>query len=94
MLSAYFGYIAGIAAGGVQLVLFLRWLHRRMRDDEVMRAFVRDMATVQVPYIHRALRELSRSAGIEIDDPPPIQYVEFESRRKGEANYNGFSGHW
>jgi hypothetical protein len=29
----------------VQFVIFLRWLHRRMRNDEITRAFVRDIAT-------------------------------------------------
>jgi len=93
MQIAYLAYIGGIATFGVQLVLFLRWLHRRMRDDEVMRAFVRDMATVQLPYLHKALRIHGRAMGVEIDDPPPIQYVEFNNRGKS-GGYNGFTHHW
>ncbi len=43
----------GLASAGVQLVLFLRWLHRRMRDDEVARVFIRDLAKVHLPLLYR-----------------------------------------
>jgi len=33
----------------LQLALFLRWLHRRIRDDEIHRAFFRDLATNHLP---------------------------------------------
>jgi hypothetical protein len=33
---------------GVQLVVFLRWLHRRIRDDEINREFVYKDATYLV----------------------------------------------
>ena len=33
----YFALLAALASTGVQLAVFLRWLHRRMRDDEIMR---------------------------------------------------------
>jgi len=36
----------------LQFVLFLRWLHRRMRNDEITRAFVRDIATNHLPHIY------------------------------------------
>jgi hypothetical protein len=35
----------------VQLVVFLRWLHRRIRDDELNRAFVYDVAKNHLPHI-------------------------------------------
>jgi hypothetical protein len=43
----------------VQLVLFLRWLHRRMRNDEITRAFVRDIATNHLPHIYNALQKIA-----------------------------------
>ena len=42
----------------LQLFLFIRWLHRRMRDDEIRRAFIRDMATVS--YTHLTLPTILR----------------------------------
>ncbi len=40
MPASWFAILAAIVSGAVQFVLFLRWLHRRMRNDEIMRAFV------------------------------------------------------
>ncbi len=54
-----------------QFFVFLRWLHRRLRDADIARAFVRDMATNHLPHIYRALHCLAAHHGIEIDDPPP-----------------------
>ena len=45
----------------VQFVLFLRWLHRRMRNDEITRAFVRDIATNHLPHIYNALQKIAAS---------------------------------
>lgn len=35
----------------LQFILFLRWLYRRIRNDEITRAFVEDMATNHLPHI-------------------------------------------
>jgi hypothetical protein len=77
------GWIGGIAVAGVQLVVFLRWAHRRMRDDEINRAFVRDMATNHLPHLYGALRQIAQHQGVELSDPPPIKFIEF----------NGDKGH-
>jgi hypothetical protein len=72
----------------VQFVLFVRWLYRRIRNDELTRAFVQDMATNHLPHIYHALREICRAQGIELSEPPPIHWVEFNgsdsSRRRTE----------
>jgi hypothetical protein len=59
-----------------QLVVFLRWLHRRMRDDEIERAFVHDMATSHLPHMYHALRLIANHLHIELDDPPPVRFLE------------------
>jgi hypothetical protein len=59
-----------------QLVMFLRWLHRRMRDEEIERAFVRDMATNHLPHIYHALRLMAAHLHIELDEPPPVRFLE------------------
>jgi hypothetical protein len=68
----------------VQLVLFLRWLHRRMRDDEIMRAFVRDVATNHLPHIYAALRIIAAEKGIELDSPPLVRFLELNGNRSRE----------
>jgi hypothetical protein len=59
-----------------QLVVFLRWLHRRMRDDEIERAFVHDMATCHLPHIYHALRLIATNLQIALDDPPPVRFLD------------------
>jgi len=68
---------------GVQLVVFLRWLHRRLRDDEIHRAFVYDIATNHLPHIYDALRAIAEEKGIALPEPPPLRFIDLnESRRK------------
>ena len=50
-------WLTTIVPVAVQFILFLRWLHRRMRNDEITRAFVRDIATNHLPHIYNALLE-------------------------------------
>jgi hypothetical protein len=65
-----------------QFVLFLRWLHRRMRNDEITRAFVRDIATNHLPHIYNALQKIAAEQGIELDETPLVQFVDLNHRRK------------
>jgi hypothetical protein len=66
----------------VQFVVFLRWLHRRMRNDEITRTFVRDIATNHLPHIYNALQKIAAQQGIELDETPLVQFVDLNSRRK------------
>lgn len=70
------GWITAIAVVCVQFVLVARWLYRRMRDDEINRAFVRDMATNHLPHVYQALRQLAEAQGIELKEPPLVRFVE------------------
>ncbi len=67
---------------GVQFVLFLRWLHRRMRNDEIVRAFVHDIATNHLPHIYSALRQIAEQKGIELQEPPLVRFVELRGHRR------------
>ena len=60
----------------VQFFFFLRWLHRRMRDDEIRRAFVHDMALNHLPHLYHALQRIADHMGLEIEEPPPVQFLE------------------
>ena len=76
MPAHWYAILAALVSVGVQLVVFLRWLHRRMRDDEINRAFVRDVATNHLPHIYSALRQIAAEQGIELEDPPLVRFVD------------------
>jgi len=63
------------SASAVQLILFLRWLYRRVRNDEMTRCFVEDMATNHLPHIYSVLGKICDQKGIERDPLPPIRWV-------------------
>jgi len=75
-------WLTAVIPIAVQFVVFLRWLHRRMRNDEITRAFVRDIATNHLPHIYNALQKIAMQQGIELDDTPLVQFVDLNSRRK------------
>ena len=56
-----------------QLALFLRWLYRRVRNNEIMRAFAHDIATNHLPHIYERLERLREEQGIERSPLPPIR---------------------
>lgn len=66
----------------VQLVVFLRWLHRRMRDDEINRAFIRDVALHHLPHIYDALRSIAAEQGIALDAPPLVRFIDLHTQRR------------
>jgi uncharacterized protein involved in response to NO len=82
MLSHWFAAITAVASGAVQFVLFLRWLHRRMRDDEIVRAFVLDIAATHLPHIYTALREIAARQGIDLAEPPMVRFVEINGEHR------------
>lgn len=67
-----------VASAAVQLVVFLRWLHRRMRDDAIHRQFVRDMATNHLPHIYEALHKIAAKQNIQLTLPPNIRFIDFD----------------
>jgi hypothetical protein len=80
------GWLTAAIPVAVQFVLFLRWLHRRMRNDEITRAFVRDIATNHLPHIYNALQKIAAQQGIELDETPLVQFVDLShARRRRES---------
>jgi hypothetical protein len=69
--------LTAAASAGVQFVLFLRWLHRRMRDDEINRAFVRDLALTHLPHIYETLQSICEQQGISVHPAPQVRFVDF-----------------
>jgi hypothetical protein len=75
-------YVVGGLAVVVQAVVFLRWIYRRIRDDEINRAFVRDMATNHLPHIYHGMKQIAQANGIELEDPPPVRWIDLNSNGK------------
>lgn len=82
MSAHLYGIFAAVFSVGVQFVLFLRWLHRRMRNDEIARAFIRDIATNHLPHIYDALHKIAARQGITLDETPMVRFVDLNHRRR------------
>ncbi|HWZ96919.1 MAG TPA: hypothetical protein VN025_04090 [Candidatus Dormibacteraeota bacterium] len=89
-MSLYWPHLLALLVPiGVQLVVFLRWLHRRMRDDEIHRAFVYDVATNHLPHIYDALRAMAEQQGIVLDSPPAVRFIDLNERRREKRRRPG-----
>lgn len=82
MFSSPFTMIVALLSVGAQLVVFLRWMHRRIRDDEIQRAFIRDLALRHLPAIYKALNTMAEQQGIELDETPIVNYVDLRNGRR------------
>jgi hypothetical protein len=65
-----------IFSSAVQFTLFLRWLYRRIRDDEITQTFVHDMATNHLPHIYEVLLKICEKQGIDYSPPPRIRWID------------------
>jgi hypothetical protein len=65
-----------VLAAIAHFVVFLRWLYRRIRNDELTRVFVQDIATNHLPHIYERLEKLCDQQGIERTPLPPIRWVD------------------
>jgi hypothetical protein len=66
----------------VQFFLFLRWLYRRIRNDEMTRVFVEDMATNHLPHVYALLEKLCDEKGIATAPSPPIHWIDLNGPRR------------
>ena len=69
----------------IQFVLFLRWLHRRMRNDEILRICVRDIALRHLPHIYSSLQALAKEKGTALPETPVIHFVDFHGHNRRRA---------
>lgn len=61
--------------GGAVVVVY-----RIIRDGQIMRAFVKDVARNHLPHIDHCLNLIATKLDIEIPEPPPIRFVDFSER--------------
>ena len=50
-----------------------------MRDDEINRVFLRDLALCHLPRIYRALYTIAERQGIELEELPIVNYVDLQN---------------
>jgi len=50
-----------------------------MRDDEINRAFIRDLALIHIPHIYSALQSICEQQGITIHPAPTVRFVDLHS---------------
>jgi hypothetical protein len=82
MPAHWYAILTAVVSTLVQLFLFLRWLHRRMRNDEIARAFIHDVATNHLPHIYNALQKIAFKQGIDLEDTPLVRFVDLSSPRE------------
>jgi len=82
MFSISSAVILAVISIGAQFVVFLRWIHRRMRDDEIQRVFLRDLALHHLPCIYRALYRMAERQGIVLDEMPIVNYVDLRNAHR------------
>jgi len=80
--AATAGWLSALLPVGVQFVFFLRWLHRRMRNDEIVHVCVRDIALTHLPHIYSSLQALAKEKGTALPETPVIHFVDFHGRRR------------
>jgi hypothetical protein len=80
MFSTPFTMVLAVLSLGAQFVVFLRWMHRRMRDDEIQRVFIRDLALRHLPAIYHALHVMAEQQGIALDETPIVNWVDLRHR--------------
>ncbi len=76
MFSSPLTLVLTVVSLGAQFIVFLRWMHRRIRDDEIQRAFIRDLAVRHLPAIYRALNMIAERQGIKLDEIPLVNYID------------------
>lgn len=64
-----------------QFFVVVRWLHRRMRDAEISRAFVHDIANNHLPHIYHALQLIAQEHDIVLSEPPPVRFMELNGSK-------------
>jgi hypothetical protein len=71
-----------------QAVMYFRWTRRSIQQserqkikDDVQHKFVSDVAQNHLPHIYRALELMCRKMEIELDDPPPIRWIDFNGKK-------------
>ena len=79
MLPNHLTIVIAVVSLGAQFVVFLRWMHRRIRDDEIQRAFIRDLALRHLPSIYKALHSMAERQGIALDETPMVNYVDLRN---------------
>jgi len=76
------GVLAAIVLVITQALLAIKWLYRKTRDAEITQHFIHDMGTNHLRHIYHVETLICQHLGIEVSEPPPIQFVDLNDKRK------------
>jgi len=71
-----------------QFFVFVRWLHRRMRDAEISRVFVCDIASNHLPHIYHALQLIAEDRGIGLPAAPAVRFLELDGAEQRKRRFS------
>ena len=74
--------ITGAIALATQALFFFNWLYRSKRDGDVQRVFIRDIAQNHLPHLYHGMKQLAKAQGVELEEPPPVQFIQFNGKAK------------
>jgi hypothetical protein len=80
--AVYIGYLVGVVTLAAQTTAFLTWFFKHTAQMKINNAFIEDIATCHIPYIHSALQQIARAKGIDLAEPPNIKWVQMNGEHK------------
>lgn len=82
-VAFYIGGCLGILAG------VSRYIYNRLWGYEKLERVVEDIATIHLPYLYTAVRQIGTALGVTIDDAPVVTfYPQAKNPSKGIHGHN------
>jgi len=66
----------------VNVVQLVRWFYKKRRNADIAQNFIRDMAINHLPHLYHGQILICRHLGIEMTEPPRIQFIELNGEGK------------
>lgn len=82
----WIGYVVQLGLAVKFSIGATRWLYKRTRNNEINRRFVHDVATNHLPHLYDGQKRIAAHLGVELPDPPPIQFIELNGHRKRDED--------
>jgi hypothetical protein len=74
--AAFWMLLGGLIARGIH------WGYRFVRDAQIERNFVREVATNHLPHMYHVLGLICDKLEIEVTEPPQIGFVDLSAKEK------------
>lgn len=77
-------WVVAAVAITVQAWAFIKYIHKRITNEELNRVFVQQMATDHLPYIYDVMKKIAENQGIELPPRPEIVFVQLNGNGAGK----------